>query len=117
MKGLQKALLGRPAIEALGVAVIVDQILDSKTTVVAKFLQRFHGLGCTRGANQMQLKDYAVPFVMTIPRRVPIALMSKVWSELQCMEKKVVTSQAKEPTDWCAGMVVVPKAGGKVRLV
>ena len=25
-------------------------------------------------------------------------------------------SQVKEPTDWCAGMVVVPKAGGKVRI-
>ena len=37
VKGLQKALLGRPAIEALGIAVRVDQILDNKATVKAKF--------------------------------------------------------------------------------
>ena len=42
--------------------------------------------------------------------------MSKVQSELHRMEKKGVISQVKEPTDWCAGMVVVPKAGGKVRI-
>ena len=116
MKGLQKALLGRPAIEALGVAVRVDQILDNKATVKAKFPQLFHGLGCMRGAYQIQLKDHAVPFALTVPCRVPIALMSKVQSELQRMEKKGVISQVREPTDWCAGMVVVPKAGGKVRI-
>ena len=70
-----------------------------------------------RGAYQIQLKDHAVPFALTVPRRVPIALMSKFQSELQHMEKKGVISQVREPTDWCAGMVVVPKAGGKVRIV
>ena len=116
VKGLQKALLGRPAIEALGVAVRVDQILDNKATVKGKFPQLFHGLGCMRGAYQIQLKDHAVPFALTVPRRVPIALMSKVQSELQHMEKKGVISQVREPTNWCAGMVVVPKAEGKVRI-
>ena len=43
-KGLQKTLLGKPTIEALGVAVRVDQILDSKATLIAKFPQLFHGL-------------------------------------------------------------------------
>ena len=114
--GLQKALLGRPAIEALGVAVRVDQILDCKATVTAKFPQLFHGLGLMSGAYQIQLKDNAVPFSLCVPRRVPIALMSKVQSELQRMEQTGVISQVKEPTDWCAGMVVVPKAGGKVRI-
>ena len=116
VKGLQKALLGRPAIEALGVAVRVDQILDCKAAVTAKFPQLFHGLGRMSGAYQIQLKDNAVPFCLCVPRRVPIALMSKVQSELHRMEKKGVISQVKEPTDWCAGMAVVPKAGGKVRI-
>ena len=44
VKGLQNALLGRPAIEALGVAVRIDQILDCKVTVATKFPQLFHGL-------------------------------------------------------------------------
>ena len=116
MQGLQKALLGRPAIEALGVAVRVDQILANKAIVVSKFPHLFKGLGCMKGAYHIQLKENAVPFALTIPRRVPIALMSKVQSELQRMEKIGVISQVKEPTDWCAGMVVVPKSGGTVRI-
>ena len=116
VQGLQKVLLGRPAIEALGVAVRVDQLLANKAIVVSKFPHLFKGLGYMKGAYHIQLKENAVPFALTIPRRVPIALMSKVQSELQRMEKKGVISQVKEPTDWCAGMVVVPKSGGTVRI-
>ena len=43
---LQKALLGRPAIEALRVATWVDQTLTNKAAVVSKFLLLFNGLRC-----------------------------------------------------------------------
>ena len=42
--------------------------------------------------------------------------MSKVKSELQHMESMGVISPVQEPTEWCAGMVVVPKPGDKVRI-
>ena len=32
------------------------------------------------------------------------------------MEKMGVISRISKPTDWCTGMVVVPKANGKVRI-
>ena len=32
------------------------------------------------------------------------------------MEKMEIICQVDEPTEWCAGMVVVPKAKGKVRM-
>ena len=32
------------------------------------------------------------------------------------MEKLGVIARVEQPTDWCAGMVVVPKAKGKVRI-
>ena len=32
------------------------------------------------------------------------------------MEQLGVITKIKEPTDWCAGMVVVPKPKGKVRI-
>ena len=32
------------------------------------------------------------------------------------MEKLGVITKIEEPTDWCAGMVVVPKQNGKVRI-
>ena len=42
--------------------------------------------------------------------------MEKVKTELQRMEKVGVISRVSEPTDWCAGMVVVPKPDGRVRI-
>lgn len=32
------------------------------------------------------------------------------------MEKLGVIARVNEPTDWCVGMVVVPKVNGKVRI-
>ena len=43
-------------------------------------------------------------------------LMDKVKTELQRMEKMGVISRVSEPTDWCAGLVVVPKPDGRVRI-
>ena len=63
-------------------AIRVDQILDNKATITARFPKLFHGLGHMSGAYKIQLKDHAVPFALTVPQRVPIALMSKVQSEL-----------------------------------
>jgi hypothetical protein len=40
--------------------------------------------------------------------------MEKVKAELTRMEKLGVISRIDEPTEWCAGMVVVPKSSGQV---
>ena len=32
------------------------------------------------------------------------------------MEQMEIVSKVDEPTEWCAGVVVVPKANGKVRI-
>ena len=42
--------------------------------------------------------------------------MPKVKEELQRMEKLGVISKVDVPTDWCAGMVVVPKPDGRIRI-
>jgi hypothetical protein len=42
--------------------------------------------------------------------------MDKVKAELTRMEKLGVISRIDEPTEWCAGMIVVPKSGGQVRI-
>ena len=36
--------------------------------------------------------------------------------ELERMEAMGVISKVDEPTDWCAGLVVVPKSNGQVRI-
>ena len=42
--------------------------------------------------------------------------MSKVKSELERMLELGVISKVEEPTEWCAGMVAVPKPNGQVRI-
>jgi predicted transcriptional regulator len=40
--------------------------------------------------------------------------MEKVKKELQRMENMGVISRVDKPTNWCSGMVVVPKSDGSV---
>ena len=68
VKGLQRPLLGRPAIESLGVAIQVSEILANKDVVVSKFPHIFKGLGRMTGAYHICLKDDATPFALTAPR-------------------------------------------------
>ena len=81
-----------------------------------RFPKLFSGLGTLKGAYQIQLNSDAMPFVVTTPQRVPIPLLLKVKAELQWMEHLGVISKIEKPTAWCAGMVVVPKGDGSVRI-
>ena len=72
----------------------------------------FGGLGRMSGGNySIQLREDAVPFALSMPRRVSIPLMDQdvVKRELQRMEGLQVIRRVDTPTDWCAGMVVVAK--------
>ena len=65
---------------------------------------------------KIELREDATPFAITTPRRVALPLLPKVKTELQRMEDLGVISRMDEPTEWCAGLVVVPKPNGKVRI-
>ena len=62
------------------------------------------------------LQPDAKPVALSCPRRVPIPLLPKVKEELERMEAQGVIIPVEEPTEWCSGLVVVPKPSGKVRL-
>ena len=47
---------------------------------------------------------------------VPFSLRNQVQDELSRMETLGVISKVEDPTPWCAGMVVVPKKTGAVRI-
>ena len=81
-----------------------------------QFPSLFQGLGKLQGQYSIKLQEGAKPYALTTPLRVPIPLMKPVKEELERMEKMGVISRISEPTDWCAGIVVVPKANGKVRI-
>ncbi len=116
VKGLHKPLLGRPAIEALGLVQWIRSVQGENGSPEEQFPSLFQGLGRLQGDYTIDLKEGARPFVLTTPRRVAIPLLEKVKGELERMEKLGVIRRVSEPTEWCTGMVVVPKANGKVRI-
>ena len=108
-------LLGRPAIETLKIVQTVNAVEAEE--VKEKFPNLFKGLGKLDGPDYViKLKPDAKPHAISTPRRVPVPLLSKVKEELSRMEQMEIISKVDEPTEWCAGMVVVPKANGKVRI-
>ena len=65
------------------------------------FPNLFHGLG-------------KLSIALTTPRRVAIPLLLKVEAKLKRMEKLGVIVSMEEPTEWCSGVVIVPKPNGQV---
>ena len=126
IRGLHTSLLGRPAIQALHVLQRpqVDS-LSAMTTdnpgynnnVISDYPQLFTGLGeMHRTLHHIHLADNATPYSLSTPRRVPVALIAKVDATLGKMESQGVIRRIDEPTEWCAGMVVVPKSNGDVHV-
>ena len=124
VEGLRRNLLGLPAIIALNLLVRVDasesvpSMMDEdiKTAVFKKFPSLFQGLGNLGEEFEIRLKPDAVPYSLFSPRHVPLPLKPKVQEELNRMESIGVISRVEEPTAWCAGMVVVPKKEGNIRI-
>ena len=114
IKDLKNNLLGLPAITALQLLIKVDSIQPGN--VQQSFPKLFQGLGTLKGDYQIQLKPDAKPYALYTARNVPIPLRGKVKQELERMEKLGVISKMDKPTLWCAGMVVVPKKSGDVRI-
>ncbi|XP_065174678.1 uncharacterized protein K02A2.6-like [Sycon ciliatum] len=127
VRDLKLPLLGRPAIEALGILPAPANVLettstsgdsasDSRSPVAAEFPDLFSGLGTFGPLHTIQLRDEAPPYSLSTPRRVALPMESKVIEALRRMEAAGVIRPVSEPTDWCAGMVVVPKPNGSVRI-
>ena len=119
VKGLIKPLLGRPANQALGIIISnvnsssVDADLGTQKTESyyrARYPNVFKKLGKTNWTYTIALYPDAKPFALSVLRRVPLPLMDKVKVELTRMEKLGVISRIDDPTEWRAGMVVVPKS-------
>ena len=116
MKGLQANLLGLPALIALRLLSRVDTKSTRLGDVVKHFPKVFKGLGNMGEEYTIRLKPNAVPYSLYTPRNVALPLCEKVRKELNRMEAMEVITNITEPTSWCAGMVVVPKRLGEVRI-
>lgn len=116
VKKLHQPLLRRPAIDKLRLVSRILSVDQAGQTPAVQFPKLFEGLGKLQGDYRIQLQEGAKPYALSTPRRVPIPLMKSVEQELRRMEDLGVIAKVHEPTEWCAGMVVVPKANGKVRI-
>lgn len=76
----------------------------------------FEGLGTLGEEYRIQLKDDTVPYLSCTPRNVPLPLHDKLWQELEWMEFMGVISKVDTLIPWSAGMVVMLKKSGEVRI-
>ena len=81
-----------------------------------QYSELFTGLSTFSQEYTIKLKEGATPHAIYSPRKVPLALRDKVKQKLQNMERTGVITPVSDPTPWCAGMVVIPKESGKVRI-
>ena len=113
---LKTNLLGLPAIMELNILCRVHAFSCNRELVHTRFPTLFKGLGTLGDEYTIKLKQNATPYSLFTPRNVVIPLREKVKQELTRMEKSGVISRVTNPTPWCAGMVVVPKRDGSVRI-
>ena len=116
IRGLMNCLLGLPAIVALQLLQRVDSVVEEALAIQSRYKAVFIGLGTIGDQYQILLKEGAKAHTLHTPRHVPIPLRNKVREELNRMEAMGVISKIDEPTEWCVGMVIVPKKSGAVRI-
>ena len=115
IRGLRNNLLGLPAIKSLQLVCRVDTVC-SEQEIQQRFPKVFSGLGTLGEPYVIKLKADAKPYALFTARNVPIPLRDKVRDELERMESIGMIAKVTAPTQWCAGMVVVPKSTGAVRI-
>ena len=123
VKDLERPLLSRFDSQNLNLINKIETInkFESKNEdyqgkITAKYPKLFKGLGQIAGEYSITLKDHSTPFALSVPRKVPVPLLSKTKVEIQRMLDMGVIRKVEVPTEWCARMVVVPKANGQVRI-
>ena len=121
MRDQNSALLSRSACTRLGLVERVYTVQDEtqQPDFRAEYPQVFKGLGKLQAphfTHSISLREDARPVCIYAPRKIPHPLKSKVKDEVERMVREDVISPVTEPTEWCSGIVVVPKSNGKIRL-
>nr|KAG5700577.1 hypothetical protein BaRGS_015373 [Batillaria attramentaria] len=112
----QSGLLSKTACIKLGLIARVGELEHSHPDYKAEFPQLFEGLGRLKTECSIKLRDDASPVCLYTPRKVAYPLRKKVKAELEKMLQQGVISPVTQPTEWCSGIVVVPKPTGAVRI-
>ncbi len=104
VKNIRNALLGRPAIDHLGIVVRVERLMKDIKDITKSYPKLFNGLVLFLSLYQIRVKEDAKSYALSTPRRIAIRLLLKVREELFRTKSMDVTERV---------MVVVPKANGR----
>lgn len=80
--------------------------------IITNYADVFEGIGHMPGTLHLDIDPTVKPVVMP-PRRVPLALKSKLKDELERLETLGVITKVTKPTDWVSNLVVAEKPKGK----
>ena len=115
VQNLEEPLLSRRAVEGLRLIQRIGSV--DTTKIKSKYPGLWRGLGDTGQEYTIKMKENAKPFALSAPRRVPLPYQNKVKEELERLQNLGVIRPVTSPTEWCAPIVVVPKANSEaVRL-
>ena len=117
VRDLSLPLLGRPAIASLHVLHDLCEVEQQQQCYAASYItdafpKLFTGIGELKGIPYtIRLDQNATPS-LAAPCCVPIPLQQAVDNELQRLVAHDIIKKVYGPTEWCAGLVVVPKPNG-----
>ena len=102
VKNLHEPMLGRPTIEALHLIQRVESVQSTSINYREVYPKLYSGLGRMKESYKIRLRENAIPYAVSAPRRVPLPLQTKVKMELERVQDLDVIRPVTTPTDWCA---------------
>ena len=110
------SLLSKKACVDPGLIARIREVNTQPVNFIGEFPQLFHGLGKPKTKYHIKLNPDVKPVCLYTPRKVPHPLLPKVKNRIDSMTRQGVISPVTVPTEWCSGIVPVPKPNVRVRI-
>ncbi|GFS27123.1 Pol polyprotein [Elysia marginata] len=110
IRGQQHFLLSGSVCSRLGLVARLHSLTPEKPDYRKEFLNLFGDLGKLKDSYTIKLRLNVQPFSIFAPRKIAHPLLDKVKAEIKRMLDDDDITPVEQPTEWCSGIVVVPKA-------
>ena len=85
------------------------------SNIIEKYSDCFGDFGTIPLEYHITVKENVDPVIMP-PRKVPMALRTRLKAELDRMVQNEIIAPVQEPTDWVNSLVIIEKSNGKLRV-
>ena len=116
MKNSKHNLLGIPELRKLKLIVVINALYAKGFDPVKSYPKVFEGLGRMPGMFTINLRKDVEPVRLFSPRSIAAGLREQAKRELDDMLKDGIIEPVEVATDWCSGLTIAPKKGGKIRM-